>query len=226
MVIFAILSAKSMGKKWMWTFLLLLLYEVFEQGIIIMKFQVFNPEEIVDAGNDLLTGMAGALLMYAVMKLSRSRRSLINKAFPAIIASLTLAYIWVGSYGYKYNLHQFNSGGVNWWAMLCWFLTGVAITASYSFVPEKFRISRSFTVMVIYCIYVTSLFLCEYVAYSILEIREIGHNSSPLIFDVIHGTTFMHFFYLSAPLLFIALLSVLRKLFSKAFEGYLCASKV
>ncbi len=134
---------------------------------------------------------------------------------PVILSSATISYLWVGNYKYLYVIPAFNSAGISWWALLCWFLGGVAIIAGYKRIAEFVK-NKILSSAISWSLYFVILILLEYIGYFVFELKEIGHASHPLLFNIIHGTPGMHFFYLSAPFIFIILFELFNTLIIKA----------
>jgi len=218
MVIFSLFLAFGVRKKWLWLFILLILYEIVEQGIVILGYHVFYLEKIVDVANDIITGFIGAAIIHTMFKSSWLRKIKFPvMLFPIFLATATISYVWVGNYRYVYIFSVLNSEGLCWWAFLWWFLGGIGIIAGYIKLSEivKGKIRSSFTVWVLY---MAGLVIFEYTGYSLLHIREIGHVATPLFLNIIHGTFTMHLFYLIAPFLFILLYELFTVIFTKALE--------
>jgi len=218
MVIFSLFLAFGVRKKWLWLFILLLLYEIVEQGIVILGYHVFYLEKIVDVANDLITGFIGATIIHSMFRSSLLRKIKFHiMLFPIFLATATISYVWVGNYKYVYIISILNSEGLCWWAFLWWFLGGAGIIALYIKLSDivKGKIRSSVAVWVLY---LAGLILFEYIGYSLLHIREVGHIATPLFLNVIHGTYTMHIFYLIAPFLFIMLFELFSVLFIKASE--------
>lgn len=218
MVIFSLFLAFGIKRKWLWLFILLLLYEIVEQGIVILGYHVFYLEKIVDVVNDLITGFVGGLIIDYMVKSPFLRKIRFPVLFfPMLLATATVSYIWVGNYKYVYIISLLNSKGICWWAFIWWFLGGIGVIASYiklsGVVKGKIRSS-----VAVWILYLTGLIIFEYIGYSLLQIREVGHIAKPLFLNIIHGTFAMHVFYLIAPFVFILLFELFSVLFTKASQ--------
>ena len=73
-------------------------------------------------------------------------------------------------------------------------------------------------VTITWLIYIILLFTVEYIAYHLISLREVTEGTTPLVFDIIHGSTIMHIYYTTAPLYFIWLYVFLKFLFKKSTE--------
>ncbi|GIV46112.1 MAG: hypothetical protein KatS3mg036_0930 [Ignavibacterium sp.] len=214
-----ILSNLRIRRIYLITFLLLVLYEVVEIYLIYIAFNIFKPETIKDQITDILVGLSGLFLNFRLGKYIFNSRNEIKYSsyFPAIVTSLTISFIWIGFYQYRYNYDFLNSSGLNFWAFGCWSVSILIICISFSHFKDKFSNKLKFY-PIFYLFYLTSLLTVEFIGYKILGIKEIAHiNSDSLIFNLIHGTTTLHIYYLLAP--FIAIL--INKIIFTLWQNYL-----
>ena len=220
MMIFAGFIALNNKKTWMWTAIVLVMYELLEVGIVLSAFRIFQPEKIFDSLSDIIVGMAGALLMFSILKASKKAKTkyLTYLWIPLVVASATLSFIWVGTYGYRYNVDTCNFQGLNYYTFVCWFLSGIGIIGFYEIIRGMYNKTYFAAQLITWCVYIPILFAIEYIAFNWVEIYESSPNTKPLIFDIIHGTPLLHTFYLSSPLLYVGLYFVLRKLFGYALK--------
>lgn len=220
MLIFALFTAFRSKKPWLWTVVILALYELVEAGIVVSVFKVFYPEKVFDSLSDLVVGMAGAVLVFAILKIGKNHnnRQLTKLWSSLLLASATLSFLWVGFYGYRYNNVVLNSDGINYYAFCCWFVSGTAIIGLYHTLRVKFYKTKLSAILVTWLVYLPSLFTFEYIGYFLLGLKETSLGIHPLIFDIIHGTHLLYVFYLFSPLFFIVLFSMAKLLFSHAFE--------
>ncbi len=219
-IIFAGFIALNNKKPWMWTAIVLALYEIVEAGIVVSAFRIFQPEKIFDSLNDMIVGMAGALLMFTILKVSKKAKTRYLTALwsPLVLASATISFLWVGSYGYNYNVNSCNFDGINYFTFTCWFLSGIGIIGFYEIIRVLYNKKYFLAQLVTWCVYLPILFSLEFIAYHWVEIHESTPNIKPLIFDIIHGTPILHFFYLTSPLFFIGVYLAVKKLFENAVE--------
>ncbi|MCE5204990.1 MAG: hypothetical protein LLF80_02640 [Porphyromonadaceae bacterium] len=210
-ILFALLTAINVKKRWLKLLLILSAFEVVETLFFITVLNLFKPEKSVDVLNDIVIGMLGGYLMYAFFKWSHTGKY--YKLLALFISTITIAFLWVGWYGYIYNIPFFNSPYINWWALSCWTLSGVIILLMFINLKDKRNIF--FAVTLPWFIYLVVLCGVEYIAYHLLNFREISQPSTPMIFDIVHGSKIMHIYYLTAPVLFIGLFIILNSLLKK-----------
>ncbi len=74
MVVFLLLLAFGVKRYWLWLLLLLIFYEVVEQGIVIIGFRIFYIEKIVDVINDIIVGFSSAVLINFLIKSKNEKR--------------------------------------------------------------------------------------------------------------------------------------------------------
>ncbi len=121
-------------------------------------------------------------------------------ALAATLVALTLAFLWVGIYGYRYNQDFFNTPGLNWWAFLLWRLGSAALSWHYSHMAARLK-SHWRAVVQTLLVYGAALLVVEYAGYVVFGIHEISHHGTPLVLDLIHGTPTMWVAYMLAPIL-------------------------
>jgi hypothetical protein len=128
----------------------------------------------------------------------------------------------VGAYQYHYNIETFNTPGINIWAFSLWVIGGYSYLTIHNAVKNK--IFNSYLSLIIsWAIYLTGLFVSEYIGYRILNIHENSARGGALIFGLIHGNKILHSYYLFFPALIIFLHQLLLKLpawISKCFQNY------
>lgn len=210
-IIFVLLTAFKHKKKWQKLLFLVTLFEVFEATIIIAVFHIFKPEKSVDVVNDIVNGMIGGILIYSFFKWNNKRKYVVWLA--AFVSSITIAYVWVGSYGYNYNIPCFNSQCINWWALICWTLGGIAISLIFNILKEK--TNMFYSLIATWLIYIVFIFAFESIAYYLFSIEELSKGKTPLIFDIIQGNSDLHVFVSTAPVYFTTLFVLFLSLFKK-----------
>ena len=213
-ILFAILSAYSKERRWIKLFLLLATLGFIETSIAIGSFNLFQTKRSLGIVNDIATGMIGGYIIYWFLKWKYTKRR--SNWIALFIASFTIAFIWVGSYGYKYSIAFFNSPHINWWALTAWTLSGMIMIVVFNYL--KNRTNYFWGVSITWLIYILLLFTVEYIAYHLIALREVSEGTTALIFDVIHGSTVMHIYYTTAPLYFIGLFVLLNSLFKKSID--------
>lgn len=204
-IIFAILTAYKVKKRWMKLLLILSIFKVVETLFFVTELNLFKPEKSVDILNDIAIGMFGGYLIYFFFKWEYTKKH--AKWLTLFISSITIAFIWVGWYGYNYTIPFFNSPYINWWALISWTVSGMTIIYLFSYF--KNTINYFFAVTTPWLLYLILLLVVEYIAYHLLYLRETTQGEAPLIFDVVHGSKIMHGFYVTAPFYFIGLFILL-----------------
>lgn len=198
--------------------LILFFYEIVEISLIYLAFNIFRPETIKDQFTDLIIGSLGVILIWKNRNADFSAR-IYSYYLPSILSAFIISFLWVGFYNYKYNIEMINTAGLNIWAFSWWFAGLLFIL----FVAEglKNTIKNKFILyQTVYLIYLFCLLTFEYLGYNVFNIRKISDTeNSALIFNLIHGTTQLHIFYLIAPLLTFLLYSITRKIFISYFKG-------
>ena len=186
-------------RKWMLLTGLLTAWELTELFFIYTAFGVFLPETLKDQTTDILVGLLGGWLCEYVVRW-QSGSALRLPAAAGVFVALTLPFLWVGSYGYRYNHDFLNSSGLNWWASLLWF--AFSLTLSWRYTKSHARSGSHQTALInTMAGYAAVLLTFEYLGYVVLGIRETGHQGEPLVFGLIHGTPVLWGVYLCAPLL-------------------------
>lgn len=214
-IIFAILSAYKVKRKWIILLGILSVSKLIEVSFSFSIFELFKPERSVSILNDIVIGMTGAFLMHLYFNWKLTKKH--PKWLALFISSITIAFIWVGTYRYNYSIPFFNSPFINWWALTAWTVSGMTIIFVSSYIKTK--INYFFGVTIPWLIYLILLFAVEYIAYHLLSLREVSEGATPLIFDIVHGSRIMHIYYTTAPLYFIGLFFLLNYLFKKIKLG-------
>ncbi|WP_337866143.1 hypothetical protein [Ignavibacterium sp.] len=214
-----VLANLKIKRFYLISILILVFYEVLEISLIYLAFNLFRPETIKDQFTDIFIGTIGVFIISSVknrIDLSEFRGKR-NNYFYALISSMIIAFIWVGFYQYKYNIEILNTKGLNIWAFLQWFIGLFSICLLYQKLKSDF-FRKEILLSALYAMYLLMLIIVELIGYEILGIKEINHpNSSPLIFDLIHGTKTMHIFYLISPFITILLYKGIKYLFYNFF---------
>ncbi len=210
-IFFVVLSAYNVKRKWLKLLLILTVLAFIENSFSIGSLNLFKSERSLGILNDVVTGMLGGYLMYYFLKWKHTKKRSMWLAL--FLSSLTVAFIWVGSYRYKYSIAFFNSPHINWWALTAWSVSGMIIIFVFSYFKQK--LNYIWGIIIPWLIYIVLLFAVEYIAYHLLAFREVTEGTEALAFDVIHGSSIMHVYYLTAPLYFIGLFILLNFLFDK-----------
>ena len=184
-------------RKWVLLAGLLTAWELLELWFILAAVGVFLPETLKDQCTDILVGLAGGALCAYVVRW-QSVGPLRLPVVAAVFVALTLPFLWVGSYGYRYNDDFFNSKGLNWWAFLLWFAGSLFLSWHYAKGHARSGSHRTAFRNTLLG-YAPVLMAIEYLGYVVLGIHEIGHQGEPLLFGLIHGTPVLWGAYLLAP---------------------------
>jgi len=215
MLFIALICWFNTKKIWLKLLLILLSYEIIEISLYFFSLKIFLPEILKDQVTDIFIGLLGGIFYYYFIK-SHSER-LLNYLI-MIVSVFFVSFIWVGSYGYKYNVEIFNTSGINIWAFILWFCAGLLVLFGYKslFNSYKTEIKKFF---VVYLFYLIFLFILEILGQHIFLIHEISKsNSKALLFDLIHGTRVLHIFYLSAPFILISTYKIFYLISYKSYK--------
>ncbi len=220
-ILLSIIIYAKVQHKWIILFSLLFSYETVEILIRYLALNVFRPETVKDQFTDIFIGMLGGyfsniIFNYNIRKINQKPKKLWNLTNQTtLFTALTISFIWVGNYQYRYNLEIFNSPGLNYLAFSLWTI-GIYLTIKVFLIINKRLRSYLFSFLATWASYLLSLFLFEHFCFHILGVHEISKpNNQALIFDIIHGTFVLHIFYMMMPLTCITI----YLLFIKFFEA-------
>jgi hypothetical protein len=120
----------------------------------------------------------------------------------ALALALGLAFSWVSSYQYVYNVPMLNSPHLNIASFLLWgsgLFAVVGVNRRLETVVQR-TLPRT---ALLWLIYIAALLVLEFIGYELLAIREVskGVDHRPMVFGLIHGPWPMKVFYLGAGLL-------------------------
>ncbi len=192
-------------KVFLVSIILLILYEILEISLIFLAFNIFRPETIKDQITDILVGIFG-LISTMKLKYWSSSGKITSKVLSTIakfIVATAIAFLWVGFYGYEYNVSVLNNNGLNLWAFGLWFTAMFFICLLFEYLKTRFD-NKLVLFSVLYIIYSIGLLIVEFLGYYVFDIHEVSKNISyPLILNLIHGTKVLHYFYISVPLIVI-----------------------
>ncbi len=211
-LVYLSLSALGVRRPWRLLVAALLAYEVVEIILRYVALHVFLPETITDQVTDIVIGCLGA---YAASAWLRRPRHTGHVA--AALTAASIAFGWVGSYQYRYNLEMLNSLGINWWAFICWFAVMLGTLRWYRWAERRWP-QPGVALAGTWLFGVVGLLIpIEYVGYSLLGIHEIGHpTAQPLLLNLVHGTPTLFSFYLTAPITTVVVFLQFRRLLSRA----------
>jgi hypothetical protein len=214
-VLFTFLGIKH---RWILLSIILLTYEVIEIVLVFFALHFFKPEIFKDQFTDIFIGYLGCFVGQFLLKEKNIFNSIFSKQifYPRIVAgytAVTIAFVWVGNYQYRYNQPFFNSSGLNWWAFLLWFVGLVIHFELYlffkRFIPNVFLLLATSWLW-----FFAGLLVFEIFGFYILNIRNVSHGvNAPLILGLVHGTKVLYIFYLSAPFIGIAVFELFDKIF-------------
>jgi len=222
-VLLTIISIAGYRNKWKILFSILLIYEIVEISMIYFSLDVFLPETIKDQFTDLFVGMSGGYLFDKWLKFYSINKKQVTTFLQnpnthiALFTAISIAFDWVGFYRYKYNVPIFNSPGLNYTAFLLWFTGIFSMLVIYNRLSIRFN--KIYSIALLWMISFAGLCILEFTFYHIFGFKESGdHAHTPLIFDIIHGSTALHVFYLLSPFTSVAIYSIFKKLFNSAFD--------
>ncbi|MCS7054346.1 MAG: hypothetical protein NZM09_11525 [Ignavibacterium sp.] len=197
--------------------LLLISYELIEISLYFYSLNIFKPEILKDQITDILLGILGGVSFLA---LSLTSKKIIKENISQLLSAFLITFIWVGFYGYKYNIEYFNTIGLNIWSFTLWFIASTSILIFYDFIDSKVS-KKILSITILYLVYLISLFSLEIIGQELLNIHEISkRNATPLIFNLIHGNIYLHIFYLSSPLILLTTNFVISSLINKALTKF------
>jgi len=136
MVVFSCLTALQWKNRWKWLFFFLSLFEVVEAIVFIGILRLFQPEKIPDVFMDIIIGMFGGYctwLLFEKYKVSHKIRLIIV----ALLSSMSLAFVWTGLYGYRFNLESLNHQSFNFYAFLALSCIGALSLGLYFFLRKR-----------------------------------------------------------------------------------------
>lgn len=197
-VLMSMLARLAPRRQWLALGVALTAWELLELLFLYVALGIFLPETVKDQCTDVLIGLlGGGLCLYVLRWQAGSIRR--QHVAAALVVALTLPFLWVGSYGYRYNHAVLNSTGLNWWAFLLWFVASLGLSWHYA-ASQRRSGSRVVAFSRTVLLYVPLLVTVEYVGFVILGIRETGTAGQPLVFGIIHGSPVLWTAYLAAPL--------------------------
>lgn len=215
--VLVLITASGLKKRWLWFSIFLLGYEIIEITFIFLAIQVFNPETIKDQFTDIFVGFVGGGLSHSYIKWETKARNpkMLNRIISSFFAAETLAFVFTGSYQYRYNFPLINSFPINYFAYLAWFSGGFLLLWIYR-IFKKHRKFYCIIPPVIWLIFISSLCLTEFLGHAILEIegRAFGVGRD-LFCGFMIGSHTLQIYYLIYPLLLILIYELLMVIFKK-----------
>ena len=210
--------------KWSILFSILLFYEIVEISMLYVSLNVFLPETIKDQFTDLFVGMSGGYLFDKWLNFYSTNKKQVTtflrnpNTHIALFTAISIAFDWVGFYRYKYNVPILNSPGLNYTAFSLWLTVIFSMLVIYNRLSVRFN--KVYSIALLWIIYFAVLCIFEFTLYHIFGFKESGeHVRNPLFFNIIHGTTVLHVFYMLSPFISVAVYSMFKKLFNSAFDN-------
>jgi hypothetical protein len=218
LVLFMILAALNFKHKWFWFIFFILLYEFCEVAFIYFALNIFKPERYNDLIMDVFVGVSGAIISnhFLLYKSNAKKVEYLPAWLLMLFSSLTLAFIWVGNYRYKYNYEILNTKGLNIGAFGLWMIGGFIFLLFYDAILRKENrvLRRLFLAWIVYFVL---LLATEYTGYYLMQWHEVSvPGARPLILGLIHGNWALHLYYILFPLLIIPFYEVLMNLVFRA----------
>jgi hypothetical protein len=218
-ILFAILA--RLGTRFIYwkLFGLLLVCQILAAGFMSVLDQHLWPETFTARFSDLVVGLAGGLGAALLLKwwdrlsMDVGGNARLCYWITAGIASPAVAFLWVGSYGYQYNVAALSNRGISWFGWGLWTFGHLVILGINSGLKSRVSTARV-RLSILWAIYFLVLLVIEFVGYYLLGIHEVGHPACPaLILGLIHGTPVLFGFYLTAPFWSLAAQNSLLSLF-------------
>lgn len=218
-VLFVFFKSVNARKPFTKLLLVLFIYEIVEILIPYFALGIIRPETFKDQFTDIIVGMTGGGIGAFILKstsVSNPHHLFRLKLFIIFLASVTYSFLWVGFYGYRYNIEFFNTPGINLYAWPAW-AVGSALTIYYFDILKIKNLLVKF--LITWITYIAALFIFETIGYYVVRMHEISMpNPQPLIFGIIHGSSVLHFMYLFSPFFTISLYFGFRFLIFKALR--------
>lgn len=215
--VLVIITASGLKKSWIWLLVFLFGYEIIEMFFIYLAVHVFNPETIKDQFTDIFVGLLGGGLSYSYIKWETKSENpkMLNRIISSLFAAETLAFVFTGSYQYRYNYEVINSFPINYFAYIAWFSGGYLLLWIYRSL-KKYCKSYSIIPLAIWLIFISSLCLVEFLGHAALGIegRAFGAGRD-LFYGFMIGSRTLQIYYLIYPLLLIILYELLMVIFKK-----------
>lgn len=218
LLLFTLLIANGVKRKWFWFFFLIVIYEATEVAFIYFALHMFRPERLNDQVIDVFVGAFAAGICYFTLlyKSGEKRVVYLPTWILMIFSSVTFAFVWVGNYQYAYNYGILNTNGINLWAFLLWLAGGFGLLKIYVFIKGR-EINVIKQLIYSWTIYVVSLLILECIGYYGFKIREVSvDNPEVLIFGILHGNRALFIYYAVFPFLVIPFYVLLSKQVYKA----------
>lgn len=224
-LISVVLISWAKKNRWIILFSILFSYEIFEILIRYFALHIFLPETIKDQFTDIILGLLGGLFvelnLVSLVNRDQEKKKIYIENIVALLISVQISFWWVGSSKYEYNYSFLNSAGINFAAFFAW-STGLFIVYKIYSSLNRIITNNILSFGLHYLIYLFLLFTFELLTYNVLGIKEISNKEkTPLIFNLIHGTTALHVAYFLLPAINCYLINLFIKVSNKAQRNYI-----
>jgi hypothetical protein len=218
MILYLLLAAYNVKRRWLWLISIIILYEIIEVLFVYFALHIFKPERYNDLLLDIILGIIAALLCDRILSVRNKKKNIVHLPQWSLMlfSSVTYAFVWVGNYGYKYTYAIFNTKGLNIGAFGLWVAGGFIFMLFYYLIKNKEdKLTRR--LILSWIVYFSFLLVTEYNGYYLMQWREISlPDSKPLILGLIHGNWVLHCYYLFFPFLIIPFFELLSYCVYKA----------
>jgi hypothetical protein len=206
-LLMAVLQRRRLPRPFGLLLVLLVGYEFVEIALTALAV-LFLPEILPDQVTDVAVGMAGGVFAWIADRHAAVAGGPRSSPLRDACVAAGLALLWVGLYGYRYDISALNSRFVSWWALLLWGGALLIVFQSYDAIRPSFS-HPTMALSVVWPLFTCALFAGEYLSHAILGIREL-HAATPTAFGLIDGTPLLKFVYGAAPPLAIGARALLR----------------
>jgi hypothetical protein len=210
--LFFLVKSYKVSKPIIITIVLLTIWELIE--FVAKQFvppQFVSDSQIIHQLIDLIISVLTIFIFNYLFTKFKSHKysSYLLRGLSSFINSFTIAFLWVGFYGYHYSQTEFNWSGLNWWAFFLWFVGANFIGTYFDLYRKKWSYLKS--ISIVYIFYLPILLFVEYLGRFVLYIQEVSNSAhKPLIFGLIYGNDILHFVYMSMPLIITTLFYLIK----------------
>jgi hypothetical protein len=212
-IVFACLSLLKWKNRWGWLLFFLTAFEILEAFLFIAVLKLFQPEKIPDVFMDIIIGMAGGYLVFYLFEKSSISKGVSNSIIK-VFSSISLAFFWVGHYGFEYSLNNLNLGILNIQAFTLYTVMGYFLLFLFEWF-EKFAIKTYLKYFLFGLSYLFILLILYMFFAFIMGISEVLHTDHYFNFLFFKIDKVLFFFYFIAPLVFILFYKWLLHIFKK-----------
>lgn len=215
--LFYFIKSFNIPKPILITLVLLTIWELIE--LVIKEFvpsQFVSDSQIIQQVIDLIISAITIIIFNYLLKIFKSHKnsSYLLRGLTSFINSFTIAFLWVGFYGYHYSQTEFNWEGLNWWAFFLWFVGSNFIGIYFDLYLKKWSYLKS--ISIIYILYIPILLFIEYLGRFVLYIQEVSNPThKPLILGLIYGNDILHTVYMLMPLIVTTLFYLIKSMINK-----------